>query len=37
MNLEDMTPDEKRIALYDWIRNLDEEALDELIKEYLDY
>ncbi len=27
--------EEKRERLYDWIRNLDEEALDELIEEYL--
>lgn len=26
---------EKRERLYDWIKNLDEEALDELIEEYL--
>lgn len=31
-----MTLDEKRKALYDWIKNLDEEALDQLIIEYLD-
>ena len=31
-----MTLDEKRSALYSWIRNLDEEALDALIVEYLD-
>lgn len=36
MNTEEMTLDEKRNALYDWIRNLDEEALDALIIEYLD-
>ena len=35
MNTEKMTLDEKREALYDWIRNLDEDALDELIKECL--
>ena len=35
MNTEEMTLDEKKEALYDWIRNLDEEALDDLIKEYI--
>lgn len=30
-----MTIDEKRAILCDWIRNLDEEALDSLISEYL--
>lgn len=35
MNTEEMTLDEKRETLYDWVRNLDEDALDELIKEYL--
>ena len=34
MEPEQMTLEEKREALYDWIRNLDEYALDELIKEY---
>ena len=35
MNIEEMTKEEKREALYDWIRNLDEFALDELIEEYI--
>jgi hypothetical protein len=35
MNIEEMTLNEKKEALYDWIRNLDEISLDELIKEYL--
>jgi hypothetical protein len=35
MNTEEMTLDEKKEALYDWIRNLDEEALNQLIIEYL--
>ena len=35
MNIETMTLDEKREALYDWIRNLDEEVLDSLIEEYI--
>ena len=35
MNTEKMTLDEKREALYDWIRNLDEDALNELINECL--
>ena len=30
-----MTLAEKREALYDWILNLDEEALDSLIEEYI--
>lgn len=36
MNLEQMTLEEKREKLYDWIRNLDEEALNQLIIEYLE-
>jgi hypothetical protein len=36
MNIDTMTIDEKRESLFDWIRNLDEEALDSLIEEYLD-
>lgn len=35
MNIEEMTEEEKREALFDWIRNLDEFALDELIEEYI--
>ena len=35
MNTEEMTLDEKKEALYDWIRNLDEESLNQLIVEYL--
>jgi hypothetical protein len=35
MNIDEMSLDEKRDALYDWIRNLDEAALDSLIEEYL--
>jgi len=35
MNIEEMTLNEKREALYDWIRNLDESALDSLIDEYI--
>jgi hypothetical protein len=35
MNIEEMTLKEKKELLYDWIRNLDEDALDELIKEYI--
>ncbi len=35
MNIEEMTETEKREALFDWIRNMDEFALDELIKEYI--
>ena len=30
-----MSEEEKREALFDWIRNLDEFALDELIEEYI--
>ena len=30
-----MEINEKREMLYDWIRNLDEDALNELIVEYL--
>lgn len=35
MNIEEMTEEEKREALFDWIRNLDEFALDDLIEEYI--
>jgi hypothetical protein len=35
MNIDEMSLDEKKEALYDWIRNLDEAALDSLIEEYL--
>jgi len=31
-----MTQEEKRKLLIDWIKNIDEQALDDLIKEYLD-
>lgn len=31
-----MNIDDKREMLFDWIRNLDEEALNALIAEYLD-
>ena len=31
-----MTKEEKTEILLDWIKNLDEEALDSLIEEYLD-
>ena len=30
-----MKIEKKKEALYDWIRNLDEEALNQLIVEYL--
>lgn len=30
-----MTQEEKRKLLIDWIKNIDEYALDDLIKEYL--
>ena len=36
MKINEMTLDEKRSALYSWLRNLDEEALNSLIIEYLD-
>jgi hypothetical protein len=35
MDIEDITLEEKREMLYDWIRNLDEEAIDSLIQEYI--
>ena len=35
MNTEEMKKNKKKEALYDWIRNLDEEALNQLIVEYL--
>ncbi len=35
MNAEEMTLEEKREALIDWINNLDEFGLDDLIEEYL--
>jgi hypothetical protein len=30
------TEDEKRIRLIDWINQMDEQGLDELIEEYLE-
>lgn len=35
MNTEEMTKEEKKESLFDWIRNLDEFALDDLIEEYI--
>jgi hypothetical protein len=35
MNTNEMTLDEKKEVLYAWIRDLDEEVLDQLIIEYL--
>jgi len=35
MKIEEMTEEQKREALFDWIRNIDEFALDDLIEEYL--
>lgn len=34
MNIEEMSIDEKRESLYDWIRNMDKE-LDQLFVEFL--
>jgi hypothetical protein len=35
MSEKELTEAEKRELLYDWIRNLDEYGLDELIEEYI--
>ena len=35
MEDKNLTIEEKRELLFDWIRNLDEQALDLLIQEYL--
>jgi len=37
IKLKDLTGSQKRESLIDWIRNLDEYALDLLLIEYLDY
>ena len=37
MKTLDITEDEKRALLYDWIRNMDSEGLDAILIEFLDF
>lgn len=37
MEINEMTLEEKKNALFDWIRNLDEQALNDLLAEYLGF
>jgi len=36
-SLENLTIDEKKDILYSWIRNMDENDMNELLIEYFDY
>jgi len=37
MKTTDITTEEKRALLYDWICNMDSEALDAILVEFLDF